>query len=171
MPKVVKSSTNRRLDFIRSLGLSTLAMRPCQGCVNAQRPCRVASGSSKCIECIRSARTCDLAAFDSQRYKRLDRKRKELKRQLLEQIAKQQRLLKEIDHIEDIQQGMVNQEIENIDELEREEQAEVSGLPDALIDVSSEQVVFSDGFDDLLWTSLAPDGGTLAGVSGNSQGS
>ena len=150
MPKVVKSSINCCLDFICLLGLSTLAMHFCQGCVNAQRPCCVASSSSKCIECICLACTCDFAAFDSQWYKCLDWKCKELKWQLLEQIAKQQHLLKEIDHIKDIQQGMVNQEIENIDELEQEEQAEVSGLFDVLIDVLSEQVVFSDDFDDLL---------------------
>ena len=35
----------------------------------------------------------------------------------------------------------------------------------------SEQIVFFDGFNDLLWMSLVSDGGTLAGVSGNLQGS
>ena len=35
----------------------------------------------------------------------------------------------------------------------------------------SEQVVFSNDFDDLLWMSFMSDGGTLAGVSGNLQNS
>ena len=108
MLKVMKSSTNCHLDFICLLGLSTLIMCFCQSCVNAQCSCCVASSSFKCIKCICSAHTCDFAAFNSQQYKCLNQKCKELKWQLLEQIAKQQHLLKEIDHIEDIQQGMIN---------------------------------------------------------------
>ena len=146
----MKSSTNCCLDFIHSLNLSTLAMCFCQSCVNAQCSCHVTSDSFKCIKCIHLACTYDFAAFNSQQYKHLNQKCKELKQQLLKQIAKQQHLLKEIDHIEDIQQNMIDQEIENIDKLEQEKQAEVSGLSDAFIDVLFKQIVFSDDFNDLL---------------------
>ena len=66
---------------------------------------------------------------------------------------------------------MINQKIENIDELKQEEQIEISDLSDTLINVSFKQVVFSDDFNDLLWTFLMLNDETLAGVSGNLQSS
>ena len=178
MPRAKSSSARRRL-LLSTLGVGIPAMRPCRNCVSSGKPCRVAGGSEKCIECVRGARPCDLASLDTSRYKRLEVQRKKIERELVEAhkkqqralaeqqeaLSRQQRLFRQLEFVESEQGRMVDDEVHNIEELEREESLLT---PEALIDVASEQVAFPNVFGDWSLTSLAPFGGTLEEPSRNS---
>ena len=146
-------------------------MRFCKNCSSSfvPKPCRIAEGSEKCVACVNSGRPCNLASFDTVRWRRLKKKRKRLKTELKKSYAKQQRLLRQIDFVEKKQQVMVDGELRNIEELEHEEALAEGLLFDFtfLIDVASEQLVLFVGWED--W-SVLPDG-TVAEKSGSSQSS
>ena len=144
-------------------------MRPCHNCSSSPGLCRVGSGSDKCTECVRKGRPCDLAPLDTARWRRLEEQRKKLKAELKEAYAKQQRLLRQIDHLEEEQRVMVEGELSNIAELEQEEAAS-SALPpalDPLIDVSSEAIVLPEGWENWRLSPFVPAESPLGGA-GNS---
>lgn len=143
-------------------------MRSCKNCARSSKPCRVAEGSDKCVECVRLACSCDLAPLDTARWKRLEDQRRKLKAELKESYAKQQRLLCQIDALEEKQRVMVDGELQNIEELEREEQQAIVPEVPSLIDVASEQIVFPNDLGEWSFTSLSPFGGSLEVSSGNS---
>ena len=177
MPRTQSSSARRR-TLLSTLGVGTVAMRPCRSCSSVGKTCRVAGGSEKCIECVRRACPCDLASLDTSRYKRLEVQRKKIERELIEAhkkqqralaeqqeaLSRQQRLLRQLEFVEGEQGRMVDDEIQNIEELEQEES---SSAPEPLIDVASEQIVFPNVFGDWSMTSLAPFDGILAEPSGS----
>ena len=160
MPKSCRkpNSSHRRRALLESLGIGLETMRPCRNCSRASKQCRVGEDSEKCVECVRGGKLCDLAPLDTGRWKRLEEKRRKLKEELREAVAKQQRLLKQIDFVEGEQQGMIEDEFRNIDELEQSE----TSVPDPLIDVMSEQLVLPTLDGSWGSTSLAPFDGTLA---------
>ncbi|KAL8799806.1 MAG: hypothetical protein Q9200_007440, partial [Gallowayella weberi] len=127
MPKS-KTSSQRRRALVLSLGPGVPAMRPCRNCVRSNHQCRLASGSEKCIECVRTAQSCELASLDTNRLKRLEAQREKLRVELREAyerqqeiLARQQRLLRQLDHVENEQRSMINNEILNIEDMERDE--------------------------------------------------
>ena len=155
MPQSKKSSSSsRRATLLEFVGPGVATMRSCRNCSRTSKACRVGESSDKCTECIRAAVPCDLAPLDTARWRRLEDKRKRLKAELREVFAKQQRLLKQIDFVENEQQSMVDVELQNIDELAQQESS-ASDLPDPLIDLASEQIVFPS-LDSDFFTSLAP---------------
>ena len=116
-------------------------MHPCKNCIRASKQCRVAEASEKCVECVRLGCPCDLAPLDTARWKRLEEERQKLKQELLESLAKQQRLLRQLDYLEKEQRVLVDGELRNIEALERDEQKAAGLVP--VIDVASESVVFA----------------------------
>ena len=58
------SSSDRRCAKVLSLGLGIKAMRPYKSCAYASYSCRVSKGSTKCINCVRTRESCDLAPIN-----------------------------------------------------------------------------------------------------------
>jgi hypothetical protein len=169
MPRTPKTSSSRRRRIrLQLLCIGELAMWPCRNRSRHGKPCRVAESSEKCVECVHSSRPCDLAPLNTSQWKQSEEQRKKLKAELHEAYTRQQRLLRQIDFLEEEQQVMVGSELENIKELEKEESIIV---PDPLVDVASEQIAWPTGPECWSFTSLASFEGT-AEVTGNSfQGS
>ena len=71
----------------------------------------------KCVECVRIERLCDLAPLDTTRWRRFKDQRRKLKSELREAYARQQRLLRQIDLVEEEQRVMVNEELQNLESL------------------------------------------------------
>ena len=124
MSKQRRTSSQRRYSLLESLGIGALAMRPCSHCTRLVKACRVAGASNKCLECVRLGYVCDLAPLDIDRYRRLEEQRKRLKAKLhativrqQAKVAKQQRLIQQLEFVENEQQTMMNVELQNIEEL------------------------------------------------------
>ena len=159
MPKQRKTSSQRKYNLLESLDIDALAMRPCSHCTRLVKACRIASGSNKCLDCVRLGYACDLAPLDTDRYRRLKEQRKRLKAKLhativrqQAKVAKQQRLIQQLKFVENEQQTMMNVELQNIKELGQKERALLS--PKLTIDVLSKQVTLSNVFDDWSFTSF-----------------
>ena len=119
--------------------------------------------SDKCVECVKKGCPCDLAPLDTARWRRLDATRKELKKSLREAVtkrreaqAKEDRLLSQLEYLEEEQQALVDGELRNLEEMAPPAPS-TSDLPapEPLIDVLSEQIVWPI---DEQWcsTSLSP---------------
>ena len=152
MLKHKKTSSQRRCNLLKTLGIGSLAMRPCFHCSRLGKACKIVDGSNKCFECIRLDHTCDLAPLDVNRYRRLEEQRKKLKTELRTTIAKQQRLVQQLKFVENEQQTMMNVELQNIEELGQEERA--STLSKLIIDILSKQMALPNILDDWFLTSL-----------------
>ena len=165
------SSSDRRRVLVNSLQPSNAAMRVCKNCEKAGRPekCKIGGSSDRCVECARCGYSCDLAPFSPAKWSRLRRQREQKLQESREVLARFTRLQREVEVLEKKEREMVEGEMENIQELERDEAA-LSDLNsnDLLFDVSSEQIEFPEGFD---WSAF-PVGGTPVDVPHSSpQGS
>jgi len=126
------------------------------------------------VECIRKGCPCDLAPLDTARWRRLEAQRKILKQQLRDAVlkrrdlqAKEDRLLSQLEYVEDEQQTMVNGELQNLEEIAPSTDEPVGGfLSEPLIYVASEQIVFPISEGSWSFTSLAPFGGNLEAPAG-----
>ena len=155
MSKIKKSSSFlRRRQQLNSLNIDSLAMRFCKNCTQTSKQCRVAKDCEKCVKCVRSGRSCDLAPLNTARWRRLEEQRRKLKAELKESLAKQQRLLRQIDYVKEKQRVMMNEELRNIEKLKKTKQHVVDKKVDSLIDVTSKQIVFFNDFDEWFFTSL-----------------
>jgi len=169
MPRTKPSSYNRRLVQLTELGIPIVRMRSCRRCTRLSKDCRVQEGSEKCVECVKKGCPCDLAPLDTGRWRRLEAQRKALKQQLREAVlkrremqAKEDRLLSQLEYVEDEQQMMVDGELQNLEEIAPLAEEPVSEFfPEPLIDVASEQIVFPNLEGDWSFTSLAPFDGSL----------
>ena len=105
---------------------ATLSKRCCVRCTKEKLVCRVSEDSDRCLECVRRGVDCSLAPINVPKWKRLEERRKQLRRELSEAHAKSVCILSELDSIEADQEWMVRQELENIEVLEREEGIEAT---------------------------------------------
>ena len=180
-PRKVNNRTKaqRKSDLLDSIGPTAAAMRPCKNCVSRGLSCLVGEGSEKCTECIRSQRTCDLA-ISPVTLKRIHNERVRMKKEVREarirlqnEMARVQRLEKQLEFLENQEEELVVSEWRNIHDLEEQEQqpAPVNpSVPDLLFDVSSELFELPPDLD---WSAVSfspPSGGTVATSSGSSQG-
>jgi len=83
-----------------------------------------------------------LAPLDIARWRRLEDQRQKLKSELREAYARQQRLLRQIDFVEEEQRVMVNEELQNLESLQAKEASSPGPFPNSFIDVASKQIVF-----------------------------
>ena len=129
------------------------------------KACHITEGLEKCVECVRSGKSCDLMSLNTVRYHHLKEKHRKFKAEFnevhAEQIwlmkkaqtvqqcllAKQQRLLQQVKSVESQQNRMFNNEYQNMKELKAEKVS--TNLSDMLIDMHSEQLVVLNDFDDL----------------------
>jgi len=102
-----------------------------------------------------------LAPLDTARWRRLEDQRRKLKSELREAYARQQRLLRQIDFVEEEQRVMVDGELQNLESLQAEKASSPGLFPDPFIDVASEQIVFPNASKGWSFTSLAPLNGSL----------
>lgn len=172
-PQLSKSTIPRRKIKL-SPGCAENAMRPCNSCVQKSRSCRVGEVSDSCTECVTRGLSCELA-FSEAKLKRVQRKRKEAMAKLkvaiakqLEESARASRISKEIEFLEREEETLVKRELQNIEEMEEDErrQEAATAVPDDLMfDVSSEQFNFD-------WSCVAGSpsgpGDTAAEVPGSS---
>ena len=185
MPK--ESLTSHHCQQLKTLSPSIHKMCFCWNCVTSDKACCIAEGSEKCVECVRSGKSCDLVSLNTTRYHHLKEKHKKFKAELNEAhaeqiqlmkkvqaaqqclLAKQQRLLQQVKSVEGQQNRMLNNKYQNMEELETEEVS--TNLPDMLIDMHFKQLVMSNSFNDLFWFSFASDDGMLEVPSDSSSGS
>ena len=78
LPRPKSLSSNRRRAKVLLLGPGIKVIRLCKNCVYASRSCRVSKGSAKCINCVRTRESCDLALININKWKRLEKERKRL---------------------------------------------------------------------------------------------
>ena len=156
MSKIKKSSSFlRRRQQLNSLNIEFLAMRFCKNCTQTSKQCRVAEDCEKCVKCVRSSRFCDLVSLNTARWRRLKEQRRKLKTELKKSLAKQQRLLRQIDYVKEKQRVIMNEELRNIEKLKKTKQHVVDKNIDSLIDVTSKQIVFLNDFDEWFFTSFS----------------
>ena len=146
--RIVKASTARRRRLMTSVEMKELAPRACKNCLKDGIPeqCRVDTGYDKCIECQRLGRDCDLSPFNPAKWSRLQIRRDKLRSEFLEAFAqtkeassrfqesyaKIERLQKQLDFLEAKKREMVEAEVRNIADVEREEIAAGEGPEEPL---------------------------------------
>ncbi len=96
----------RKKDFLDTLGLVSLAMRPCRNCATSSKIYCVDNDSKKCVKCVRSNRDYDLA-ISSTSIKRIYEKRMRLKKEVREARAKLSRLKKQLNFLENKEKEMI----------------------------------------------------------------
>ena len=128
-------------------------MRLCHNCARLSKSCRVDENVDKCTKCVKIDRSCDLTSLNIARWRRLKKQRQKLKSDLRDAIAKQQRLLKQINFVEKEQRVMMNDELQNLKEIRIEKL--VASLSNFLIDVISKQIVFSNALNDWVFISFS----------------
>ena len=119
------SSSSRRRQLVLKLGMATLSKRSCKRCEGIPQLCHSGNDSDRCVECVRAGVDCDLSPINVLKWKRLEERRKRLRRERSEAMARLIRLDKETESIKEDQERMVQKEIKNIQELEAEEAATI----------------------------------------------
>ena len=105
--------------------MATLLKRSCKRCEDTPQLCHSGDGSDRCVECVRVGLDCDLSPINIPKWKRLEERRKRLRKERSEAMARVMRMDKEIESIEEDQERMVQKELKNIQDLEVEEAATV----------------------------------------------
>jgi len=85
-----------------------------------------------------------LAPLNTARWRRLEDQRRKLKIELREAYARQQRLLRQIDFVEEEQRVMVDEELQNLESLQAKKASSPGPFPNSFLDVASKQIVFSN---------------------------
>lgn len=144
-------------------------MRPCYNCKNAgiSNECRIGANSERCVAYTAKGYSCNLAPFSPARWARLRRQREEKLQQSNEALARFTRLQREVKVLEEKERLMVEGELENITDLEKDEEAVASlSSDDFLFNVASEQLVLPSLVD---WDALGVSPGeTAVRVTGSS---
>ena len=159
-------------------------MRRCQNCLNRDKECKIGNDSDSCTECIAAGRSCELA-FSEAKLRRIQKKRQEkmvalraTRNQFQELLAKQQQLLarqsrldREVEQLEEQEEVLVRRELQNIEELEKDERNTVSDPNDFLFNVSSESFEVPENFEGFDWSVFPTSHDTAVEAPGSSQGS
>jgi len=119
-------------------------MRLCYQCVCLNKQCRVAKNFNKCVKCLRDDCLCNLVSLDIVRWRRFEKQRQKLKKELRKTNAKQQRLLRQLDYLEEKQQIIINNELKNLEKMILLNFFVNSSFLSLLINMASKQVVFSN---------------------------
>ena len=131
-------------------------MRVCKNCERSNTPdlCKVGGASDKCVECARKSYPCDLAPFSPARWARIRRQRDAKLQEWKDAQARVTRIAAELGLLEREEREMVEGELQNIEEVERDEQNagpdKSPSVDDFLFDLSSEQVQLPDNWEKLL---------------------
>ena len=72
------SSSNRCCAKLLLLSLGIEVIRPYKNYTRTSYPYRVSEGSTKCINCVRTRESCDLAPINLNKWRRLEKERKRL---------------------------------------------------------------------------------------------
>ncbi|KAL8741030.1 MAG: hypothetical protein Q9190_006322 [Brigantiaea leucoxantha] len=125
-------------------------MRPCDNCKRLGKRCLVGEGSDKCARCVSVGCACDLAPNPAA-WERLEKERQRVFNESNEALAKFNRLQKQLVVLEERKRKIVDLELKNIEELEREEEEQrVAAEAAPMFDVASETLTVPD----LDWSSL-----------------
>ena len=146
---------------------ATLSKRCCVRCTQRKSACLTSEDSDRCLECVKRGVDCSLAPINVPRWKRLEERRKQLRRELSEAHAKSVRILTELDSIEADQERMVEKEVENLEAQEKEEEKEKGSAASSLSPNADLSSVF-DAIDFSCWDPSNVDFGS--GTAPASQG-
>jgi len=94
------------------------------------------------VKCLRDNYSCDLASLDIVRWRRFKKQRQKLKEELRKTNAKQQRLLYQLNYLEEKQQTIINNELKNLKKMILLSSFVDSFFLSLLINVISKQIVF-----------------------------
>ena len=152
-------------------------MRRCENCVRREKECMLGNDSDSCTECIATGYSCELA-FSEAKLRRVQKKRQEkmaalraTREQFQQLLAKQSRLDREIEKLEEQEEALVRRELQNIEELEKDERNTVSDPNDFLFNVSSESFEVPKNFEGFDWPVFPTSHDTAVEAPGSSQGS
>ena len=137
-PRRTQRSANpsvRRCKLAREL--LEPAMRPYNNCSRLNKQYLIGPESDRYSSCISSRKKCDLVVSLLE-IRRIKNERKGLLAQLAEIIAKISRLYSQLEFVEKRKREIVDRELSNIEELEKDERRAVSDPNDFLFNVSSE---------------------------------
>jgi len=180
--KYSKTSTERRLDLAAYIDTHGVIMpSTCTNCRENRRVCRVHVKSGRCSECNRHNSRCDIrvtaAEFASLKTARLRllQQLEEAREATSRAIAREQRLMKELQLVEKRASDAISIESRSIEEQEAEEELLAPGpAPSGELALSPFTWSAMDGMDDGFWDSAGlPDpvvvgpGDRLEPVSGN----
>ena len=76
-----------------------MTMRFCKNCICFKKSCHINDEFEKCIKCVKTSRPCNLAFLNIWKYKKLDAKRKMLKKTFCQLHEKSSRILCELNEI------------------------------------------------------------------------
>ena len=85
-------SSNYRCAKVLLLGLGIKAIRPCKNYAYTGRSYRISKGLAKCINCVRTRESYNLAPINLNKWRRLKKERKRLRAMLVKARAKARRL-------------------------------------------------------------------------------
>ena len=126
-------------------------MRFCKVCssVCSSKKCKMNADFNKCVECIRLDKRCDLTFFDSVKWRRLKKKRERLRKEIQKSLSRQLRLQKQLDFLKREKRKMMKSELQNIFELKKKEQQEITAffIDELLFNVFFEQFQIFSEFD------------------------
>ena len=88
-----------------------------------------------------------------------------------EAMARASRLYTEVENLEEQEEALVRRELQNIEELEKDERNTVSDPNDFLFNVSSESFEVPENFEGFDWPVFPIAHETVAEAPGSSQGS
>ena len=86
-------------------------------------------------------------------------------------MARASRLYTEVENLEEQEEALVRRELQNIEELEKDERNTVSDPNDFLFNVSSESFEVPENFEGFDWPAFPIAYKTVAEAPGSSQGS
>ena len=120
-------------------------MRRCSNCVRRNSDCLVGPNSDSCTACTGSGLNYELA-FSEAKLRRIQKKRREKLSSMADAAAKIARLKTEIDRLEQQEEELVRRELQNIEELERDEAAH-AGNVEPLFNLDSKAFEVPPGFN------------------------
>ena len=89
------------------------------------KECKMNADFNKCVECIRLDKRCDLTFFDFVKWRRLEKKRKRLRKKIQKSLSRQLRLQKQLDFLKREKKKMMKFKFQNIFELKKKEQQRI----------------------------------------------
>ena len=145
-------------------------MRRCQNCCRRDKECKIGPNSDSCTECAGGGLSCELA-FSEAKLRRIQKKRREKMSAWKEAMARASRLYTEVENLEEQEEALVRRELQNIEELEKDERNTVSDPNDFLFNVSSESFEVPENFEGFDWPAFPTSHDTAVEAPGSSQGS
>jgi len=101
-----RNSFKRKEDLLNFVGPLSLAMRPCKRCFSLEKTCTLDEMSKKCICCVKTSKSCDLA-ISPVKLRQIHKKRLRVRDAIREMKAKLYRLKHQLRQLENKKKEMM----------------------------------------------------------------